>query len=269
MFHGEEAAVTMSGSKALSLVPFGYFAVTRVTSLRDLAYLVTTSWLPAIWLLFRLAGLDMTQSVLTFVIGYMAFISIYELGYLVNDAWDARRSGEGRPRTGFYLGPAYILAFVIFRIGLWIAIGALTGWINSLPWLAGFAVLAVAIAQHNLVSPKEFRLASFYELAVLRFTLPILAAMPAAALAPVLIVALIPYSFPRFLAYMESKDILRLEKRREARFGLLLQLSFLPLMLLFAYLLDRPVLVELQLYFVAIHGLWWALSASRIPITVR
>lgn len=261
--------MTMSGSKTLSLVPFGYFAVTRVTSLRDFAYLVATSWLPAIWLLFRLSGLDMIQSVLTFVIGYMAFISIYELGYLVNDAWDSKRSGEGRPRKGFHLGSAYVLAFVILRIGLWAAIGVLTGWMSSLQWLAGFAVLVVAIAQHNLVGRKEFRLASFYELAVLRFTLPVLAALPAAALAPVLLVALIPYSFPRFLAYMESKDILRLEKRREARFGLLLHLSFLPLMLLFAYLLDRQVLVELQLYFVFIHALWWVLSASRMPITVR
>ena len=167
------------------------------------------------------------------------------------------------------MGSAYVLAFVFLRIGLWIAVGVLTGWVNSVQWLAGFAVLVIAIAQHNLVGRKEFRLVSFYELAVLRFTLPILAAMPSTALVPVLIVALIPYSFPRFLAYMESKDILRLEKRREARFGLLLHLSFLPLMLLFAYLLDWPVLVELQLYFVAIHGLWWALSASRIPITVR
>ena len=33
----------MSGSKAVSLLPAGYFAVTRVTSLRDLAYLVAAA----------------------------------------------------------------------------------------------------------------------------------------------------------------------------------------------------------------------------------
>lgn len=257
----------MSGSKALTLVPFGYFAVTRITSLRDLAYLIATSWLPAIWLLFRLAGLDMTRSALTFVIGYVAFISVYELGYLVNDAWDSKRSDEGRPRKGFRLGTVYILVFVAVRIGLWAAIGALTGWFNSLTWIAGFAALTIALAQHNLVGWKELRLATFYELAVLRFTLPILAVMPAADLGTLLIVALLPYSFPRLLAYMESKDMLRLEKRREAKFGFLLQLSFTPLMLLLAYLLDRQVLAELQLYFLAIHASWWALSESRIPIS--
>jgi len=255
--------VIISGSRAVSLMPFGYFAVTRITGLRELAYLVGTSWLPAIWLLIRMAGLGTSRSALTFIIGYVAFISIYEIGYLVNDTWDARRSGEGRERAGFRFGWSYLLAFVTLRLGLWVAIGVLTGWIGDPLWLAGYAALAIAFTQHNLVRQKGLRLATFYELATLRFMLPILAVMPAGSFAPVLLVALILYTFPRFLAYMESKDLLRLEKRRAPGFGFLLLLSFLPLILYFAYLLDAQVLVELSAYYLAIHGIWWALSARR------
>jgi hypothetical protein len=260
---GGEAAVNILGSRAVSLLPFGYFAVTRVSSLRDLAYLVATSWLPAIWLIARLAGLDNIQSVMTFLIGYMAFISAYEIGYLVNDAWDARRSGEGRARLSFHLDRAYVVAFLAIRLGLWAGIGVLTNWIANPLWLAGYAALAIAFAQHNLVHLKDLRLASFYELATLRFMLPILASIPVGALPPALLVALILYAFPRFLAYAESKDLLNLDKRRAPSFGFLLLLSFSPLVLYFSYLLDAEILVELLAYYLAIHALWWALSNLR------
>lgn len=258
--------MNISGSRAVSLLPFGYFAATRINGLRDLAYLVATSWLPAMWLLFRLANLDAVQSILTLIVGYMAFISIYEIGYLVNDAWDARRSGEGRRRAGFKVDCAYVLAFLGLRVGLWAAIGVLTGWITAPFWLVGYVALVIAFGQHNLVHERELRLASFYELATLRFILPILAPLPVASLAPALLIALIPYAFPRFLAYMESKDLLKLEKRQAPSFGFFLQLSFAPLILWFAYLLAAPALAELLAYYLAINGAWWAFVALRKPI---
>lgn len=258
--------MSISRSKALSLVPFGYFAATRLNGLRDLAYLVATSWLPAIWLLIRLAGLDPAHALLTYIIGYMAFISIYEIGYLANDAWDAGRTSEGRRRLSFGLGWIFVAAFLVLRLGLWTVLGALTGWITDPYWLFGYAALAIAFAQHNLVRDRELRLASFYELATLRFLLPILVPVAVIFLAPALLVALIPYAFPRLLAYMESKQLLSLEGRHAPSFGFFLQLSLAPLLLFCAYLLSAQVLVEILAYFLAIHGLWWATAGLRKPV---
>jgi hypothetical protein len=95
-----------SWKKAASLLPFGYYAVTRGTDTRELGFLVATSWIPAIWILFRLGGDGIGPAAFTFAIGYVAFIAIYELGYLVNDSWDAARSPDGRKRLPFETGIA-------------------------------------------------------------------------------------------------------------------------------------------------------------------
>lgn len=259
--------MNISASRAVSLLPFGYFAVTRIPSLRDLAYLVATSWVPALWLLMQLAELETMSSATTFALGYIAFIAAYEIGYLVNDSWDARRTDDGRARLSFRLSWTYLIAFAVIRIALWVSIAVVTGWIETTVWLAGYVTLAIAFAQHNLISTKGFRLASFYELATLRFVLPILGAIPTGSLAPVLFVALILYAFPRLLAYMESKDLLKLGHRRDPNFGFLLLLSFLPLMLLLSYLFAAPVIMELSAYFLAVYGAWWAQSFFAQPPT--
>ena len=257
--------MNISGSRAVSLLPFGYFAATRIDGPRDLAYHAATSWLPAILLLFRLTDMDVTRSVTTFAVGYLAFIAIYEIGYLVNDAWDARRTGEGRARLGFSLDWPYLAAFLAIRIGLWGSIAMLTGWAASPPWLAGYAALAFAFSQHNLVRHNGLRIASFYGLATLRCVLPVVAAIPAIAIMSVLLVAMILYAFQRLLAYMESKDLLNLAKRRDPSFGFFLLLSFAPLTLFFAYVLQARILAELTAYYLVIHGGWWLFSAVRAP----
>ena len=232
-------------------------------------YLVATSWLPAIWLLWRLTDLSVAGSALAFAAGYLAFISIYEIGYLINDAWDAPRSTGGRQRLNFPLTPPFTLAFIAIRLAVWAVVGVLTGWIGNPLWLAGYAALSLAIAQHNMFQSKGLRLASFYELATLRFLLPVLAALPAASLPAAILTALLLYSFPRFLGYLDSKGILNLPERREPQFGFLLILSLAPLLVVTSYMLRTAVLAELTAYFLAIHGIWWALSRSPVQVAPR
>ena len=256
--------MSMSSSRIISLIPSGYLLTTRINGARDLAYLIATSWVPALWLLMRAAGLNPVHATLIFVAGYLAFISIYEIGYLANDVWDARRSRGGRRRAEFAAGRAYVALFLAIRIGLWVAIGLSTGWLENGAWLAGNAALAIIIAQHNLVDQKGLRIISFYGLATLRLLMPILALLPARSMAAAVLIAMIPYALPRLLAYMESKGLLELEQRRTARFGLLLQLSFVPLCSILAYWLDARVLLEVLVYFIVIHAIWWAAISGRV-----
>lgn len=269
MTGGQVTDMSMSGSRAVCLLPFAYFAATRLPRVRDLAYLVATSWVPAIWLLWRLTDLGPGRSILAFAAGYLAFIAVYEIGYLINDAWDARRTSDGRKRVDFELTWPLICAFIMIRFAVWLAIGFWTRWLYDPVWLLGSAVLAIAIAQHNLVQSKGLRLASFYELAVLRFIVPILGSLPNVSVPAAILTALLLYAFPRFLAYMDSKDLLVLKQRTEPSFVFLLLLSLSPLIFFLAFVLSLQVLAELAVYFLAIHGLWWAIARSRERVAAR
>lgn len=248
--------------KPVSVLPFGYYAVTRLPSWRDLASLVATNWLPAIWILHRLGGLELGVAVVTFAAGYIAFLGIYEIGYLVNDGWDTARSSNGRKRVPFTIGAVYATVFILIHLGAWLAIGSVTGWIGNPAWLAGFAALAVAFAQHNLVAANWVRIASFYELATLRFMLPVIGAIPPAGYAALIVAALLFYTYVRYLSYADSKDLLALPERRKPRFNFLQCASLAPLALLAALLLKTTVLVELLAYFLTAYALWWALGAA-------
>lgn len=239
---------------ALALIPFGYFLSSRLKSVGDVAFLVATSWLPATWLAIRLGGKSPVEAVSSFLLGYLAFIAIYEVGYLANDLWDARRTRNGRARFDHAVGPAYIAAFVAVRLMCWVAVASSTGWADNPLWLAGFGALLIALAQHNLAQSPALRLASFLELAVLRFLLPILALVPRGELWVVTLVALLLYAYPRFLSYMDSKSLLRLDGGRGRSFGLGQQLSLAPLLLFIAYVTATPVIAELLAYFILAYA---------------
>lgn len=248
-----------SGSSAamlLSLLPFCYFARTRIESLRDLAYLIATSWIPAIWLLIRLAGFGPVEALGVFGIGYLAFISVYEIGYLVNDGWDAKKTAEGRNRLPFDLNRAFVGGFVLIRIAAWFAIGAATGWLASGVWLGCFATLAVVFAAHNLIASAALRSASFYQLAALRFIAPVIAVLPTAGIFPAVTAALLFYTYFRFLSYLESKALLDMPERRQAHFSIVQVALLAPLILFLAFSTGSPLLAELLLYFALLYGAW-------------
>lgn len=237
-----------------ALIPFGYFLSTRLSSARDVAFLLATSWVPAIWLVVRLGAKSPVEAVSGFLLGYLAFIAIYEIGYLTNDLWDARRSQDGRARFDHAVGPAYVAVFVGIRLVCWVAVASFTAWASNPIWLAGFGALLIALAQHNLTQSPALRLASFLELAVLRFFLPILVLVPRGQLWIVMLVALLLYAYPRFLSYMDSKSLLRLEDGRGRAFALLQLLWLVPLLLFIAYATATPVIAELVAYFVIAYA---------------
>ena len=53
-------------SSSLSLLPFCYFARTRLRSGRDVAFLLVSSWLPALWVVG-----PSTANIIDFALGYL------------------------------------------------------------------------------------------------------------------------------------------------------------------------------------------------------
>ena len=99
----------------LALVPFGYLLVSRVKAARDLVYLFSTQLLPGAYLAVRLGDLSPEAAIIVFAAGYIAFLSIYEIGYLANDSWDAKLAKGGRLRVPFPIKGWFVVAFVGIR----------------------------------------------------------------------------------------------------------------------------------------------------------
>ncbi|WP_037501124.1 hypothetical protein [Sphingomonas jaspsi] len=244
----------------LAFVPFGYFATTRLNSVRDLGYLVVSSWLPAWWILVRQEGLTLAGAAQAFALGYLAFICLYEIGYLINDAWDAARHRDGRERTPFPASPQFILPFVAVRLAGWAAIAAWAGWWQNTPWLVGQCALLAALALHNLVRSPSLRLSSFMQLAMLRFILPISALLSLAGWLVTALAAALLYVPLRYLAYADSKGLLAMPERRARWFPAASMALSVPLIALVAVAIGSDVLIELWLWLLAAHGAWALLS---------
>jgi hypothetical protein len=249
-------------NQLLDLVPFSYTLRSRVRSPIDFAFLVLSSWLPAIWFALRVTD-DPGRALTGFAFGYLAFIAVYEIGYVANDAWDAVRSSDGRQRLAYRPTATFLALFASIRLALWAAVGIITGWVGDPLWLAAFGALIAAFAMHNLIRSSALRSASFLQLAVLRFSLPVLAITPRTDIPTLLIIALLLYAYLRFLSYLDSKGLLNMHERRQASFGALQIAILTPFLLLVALLLDRFVIAELTVYFLIVYGGWWMFGQRR------
>lgn len=253
--------------RPLSLLPFGYLLVSRGRDPWELLYMVGNSWIPAIWLIIRLGGLDPIAAVPIFIAGYLAFISCYELGYLVNDSWDAAQSESGRKRIGFEVTPAYVLLFAAIRIVVWAAIGLATGWIYETAWLVGYAALVAAFTLHNVLRSPAVRIASFMQLSILRFLLPTLGALRTGTYLIAVAVAFLFYTIFRLLSYLDSKDLLSMDERRTGAFKMAIVAVQAPLAILLSLLAGSTVIAELFLYFLVLYGLVALRERTRIVST--
>ncbi len=241
--------------RRLALIPFLYTVGTRIATSRDMIYLIASSWIPGIWILARLGDNGPVEAVLCYLAGFLAFVAAYEIGYLVNDTWDVSR-GEGRRRVAFALGPGFVTAFVAIRVAFWGGIGTLMGWILDPSWLLAYAALAITVAAHNLVRPQALRAATFFQLACLRFSIPILGGIAAADLPLVLVIALLFYAYFRFLSYLDSKNLLVMPERRHRAFGFAQVALMAPITILIAYASGEWMLIEMLGYFVTLYGLY-------------
>lgn len=243
-------------AKWLSFVPFLFFVMTRLRRRRDVAYLIVSSWLPAIWFLLRSSGGSLAEAVVNFALGYLTFVAVYEIGYLANDGWDSKRSADGRQRIPFSLGPVYVVLFVLARMTTWVFIGFWSGWADDPVWIVAYGALAIAFAQHNLITVDGLRGASFFQLATLRFALPILGAVPSSDRLLLILVAILFYTYLRFFSYLDGKHLLVIPQRRESSFAPTQLIMLLPLVVFLGLLSNSPLVFELAAYFITVHSLW-------------
>jgi hypothetical protein len=185
------------------LLPFMYFAFTRLTGRRAILFHASYEWIPGIALAYLWGG---SGALSGFFISYLAFISIYELGYVMNDEMSHRRAGERQRHTK--QSPSSLSVMVGVRLAVFIPALNYLGQSDNRLTLAGYAALVLSFLIHNLLRSASLKCISFLLLSFLRFLLPLAPWLSAELLMVLTAPVLLNYCFFRLLIYMDSKKLL-------------------------------------------------------------
>ncbi|MCE9664014.1 hypothetical protein LY622_11210 [Halomonas sp. M5N1S17] len=201
------------------LLPFSYFLDTRLRE-GSLSFHVIFEWLAAMVLVVAVGAVEPRQALAMAGLAYLAFISLYEIGYLVNDLYAAPREAEGRKRgpQGARLG--WGLAWTGSRLLVFVLI---TAWLDMLAvpaWWSFHLALCLTFALHNALQDKELKAATFLWLAWLRFMAPVMFVVEDTQRLGIGLAAAVSYVVFRLLGYLDSKDLLRMPGRQRATFRL-------------------------------------------------
>lgn len=201
----------------LLLFPFTYFYTTRVRE-GSLAFHVLFEWLAALLAVVFVGANDLDADLLGALLSYWAFISLYELGYMVNDLHSAAKETDGRRRGPQDATPFWIGLWVSTRIAAFLVVTiVMEQWSNSGWWLF-FVALAVVFALHNWLQDREMKVATFAWLAWFRFMAPVIFVVDDSQRMGVGLAAAMGYMAFRQLGYMDSKGLLRMPGRQRPGF---------------------------------------------------
>lgn len=242
-----------------ALCPFWYFWDTRLRR-GSLAFHMTFEWLSALIVAGLFGRGPLLSDLLQLPLAYLAFISIYEIGYICNDYFSARFEQGSRPRGADRYTTPQILAMITVRIVSFAIFSKLLGRSQDPQWGGFYLALSLVFGLHNLPLPVELKVITFTWLSVCRFAAPTLFLIRSSHVPALFLSTLVFYSGFRLLPYMDSKGILQMPGRRKPIFRLCYFLSVLPLAW---YLKDHPggdLFLCLNLYFVslALAGLIWS-----------
>lgn len=180
---------------------------------QHLAFVLVYDWIPALVIFGRFS--EATASIHRLLIAYLAFISLYEVGYLANDFISTRSEEAPRIRTSLVLSHGQLLHLIALRATWFGLLAWLGGFLHTPEWWTFHCLVTTVFALHNLPLAKRFKVFTFYFLAVSRSVSAYIFLLPAEHVAPSLLAATVLYANFRLLAYLESKNMLMMPGRKE------------------------------------------------------
>jgi hypothetical protein len=194
---------------------------------------VVTSWVPGIILVAFQAELGAIKAIQFFFIGYILFVSVYEIGYLANDSYGLRNDSTPRRRVDICFNFAFVSTFISARIISFLGIAAWAGVITEPLFWFSYIVLSTVLLMHNTLRRVELKFFCFLQLSLLRFSLPVFVSLLVfnrpAEVFMTLMTGLMIFTYPRVITYMDAKGRLRIPERKKVTFLLLSLLTILPI----------------------------------------
>ncbi len=201
------------------LLPFSYFFNTRLRG-GSVAFHLIFEWVAAIVLVLTIGIEDPAPALATAGLSYLAFISLYEIGYIVNDLFSAKCEDGGRKRGPQESNNWWVSAWFGSRIFIFSAVTISLGVFAAPEWWSFFVALSTVFALHNLLQDKEFKAATFLWLAWFRFMAPIVFVIDGSQLMGVGLAAAMSYAGFRIFGYLDSKALLSMPGRQRPSFRL-------------------------------------------------
>ncbi|RHW16656.1 hypothetical protein D1610_14790 [Sphingomonas gilva] len=249
--------------KLIHFVPFGYLWQTRLGGFRDFVFNALSAWIPGWFLLVMLGGYEPFAAIGLYAIGYVSFVAFYEVGYLANDTAGTRHDETPRRRLKVSFGAIDFVVFLIIRATAWAGIGWLMGWTDDWLWWTFYTALGVVTVYHNVVANSAYKAVSFIQMSLMRFVGPVLFLLPASTLPLLLALALIAFTYHRFVTYLASKGRLDMPERKARWYYVRVSATLLPIASVIAVATESFVPVALMAYLVAIHLLNGLANAAR------
>jgi hypothetical protein len=205
--------------KFVYLLPFSYFYDTRLRT-GSVAFHVIFEWLAAVVLALAVGASGPAQALTAAGLSYLAFISLYEIGYLMNDLFASRKEAGGRQRGPQGAGGVWVAAWFISRLAAFMFATVLMGKLVAPEWWSYFAALCVVFALHNELTDRELKSATFLWLAWFRFMAPVMFVVQDTQRLGTGLAAAMAYSSFRLFGYLDSKGLLQMPGRQRAGFRL-------------------------------------------------
>lgn len=240
------------------LLPFVYFLETRLRR-SSIAFHVVFEWGAAIMLACVVGHEAPVAAVVIAAYCYLAFISLYEIGYLVNDLYSASREAGGRRRGPQGAGTAWMACWVLVRLAVFLAVSFASGLWRVAGWWLFFGGLCVVFALHNVWSDRELKVATFLWLAWFRFIAPIAFVIEPDELMGVAFGAGMIYAGFRLFGYLDSKGLLAMPGRHRPQFRAAFFLMPLAAVIPLSQFQHTRGFIVLACYFAA-----WAFIGSMI-----
>ena len=209
------------------LIPFSYFFQTRLRTEGGVAFHAVFEWMAAAFLVCVVGAAEPLRALGQTLICYLAFISLYEIGYLVNDLFASRKEAGGRLRGPQGASVTWVAAWFGVRLAVFVAATAIAQKLNSSEWWSFFIGLSVVFALHNMLTDREFKAATFLWLAWFRFMAPVIFVVQDSQRMGIAFAAAMIYSGFRLFGYLDSKGLLQMPGRK--RPGLRLFFFLMPL----------------------------------------
>ncbi|GAA5138750.1 hypothetical protein [Alloalcanivorax gelatiniphagus] len=209
------------------LLPFSYFYQTRLKE-GSIAFHVIFEWIAALWLVVWIGdGVTVSQNIFALFLNYIAFISIYEIGYMANDIYAAKYEKYGRHRgpQGARNLNLWVCLWVVIRLATFLACTIVMNKFFDASWWLFFFALILVFSLHNLLNDREMKAATFSWLAWFRFMAPVIFVISKDQLMSVGLAVAFGYVAYRKLGYMDSKGLLLMPGRKRTRFRLFFFLS--------------------------------------------
>lgn len=231
-----------------NLLPFTYFQFSRLNKWKYVVYHFILEWLPAIFLALYYNNFA-PQVLTTLFLNYLAFICIYEIGYLTNDFFSEKFEDAPRGRmSNFSGGQTIIWILIIFRLCVFVFLTFFLNVQTNTFWWLFFGSMLATFIFHNL-RLRDYRISSFFSLSVFRFIAPLILCLPPEIVKMLFGVIMLNYSLFRTITYIENKNIVELPQKNETNFKLFYFINCFPLGFVLSFYFDSFVPIIFCIYY--------------------